>query len=157
MSGSENLAIDYRKNEAYDVLVDQDDIFESYTQLLIFAAAVGYARGRFDEDVEADAQTKWYYIKGDNRLEVAIASMAYSHSRDTDVLTDLVRQFDILVGFGAGGAEVLLEEVVEQPGENLDLLIQLIQDQRDSEEMQRQLGILEEIDVELTTFSGGAD
>ena len=157
MSGSENIAIDYRKTEVYDVLVDQDQIFDSYTQLLIFAAAVGYAHGRFEEDVEEDAQTKWYYIKGDNRLEVAIASIAYSHSRDPDVLTDLVRQFDILVGYGAGGAEVLHEEVVEQPGENLDLLIQLIEDQHDTDEMQRQLGILEEIDAELTTFSSGAD
>jgi hypothetical protein len=67
MSGSENIAIDYRKTEVYDVLVDQDQIFDSYTQLLIFAAAVGYAHGRFEEDVEEDAQTKWYYIKGDNR------------------------------------------------------------------------------------------
>jgi dnd system-associated protein 4 len=156
-----NYGIRYEQNGIFEVLVDQDEVFESYLDLMLFAAAFGYSRQAYkdEEDLlprDDRAETKWAFIMGSNTLEVAIAAMAYSRTGDPEVLTDRAEQIRHLIQYAAGGADILLEEVVEVPGDNLELIIQLVEDVRDEDEMQRQLGILEEIDSELTTFSAGA-
>lgn len=161
MTISANHGIRYEQNGIFEVLVDQDEVFETYLDLLLFAAAFGYSRGVYKDKDDIlphkdRAETKWAFIKGNNTLEVAIAAMAFSRTGDPEVLTDRSEQLRHLIRYAAAGADILLEEVVEVPGDNLELILQLVEDERDEDEMQRQLGILEEIDSELTTFSAGA-
>lgn len=143
----------YEKNEAFTELVEgSDSVFESNTRLLVFAASLGFARNRRAETHEENGEIRWNYIGQNQRLRVITASLAYADHEDPDVILDQGLQIETLQSYGAGGSRILRDEVVDEPGEALDNLIALLQQHRDQDEMEKQVGILEDIENEISSL-----
>jgi hypothetical protein len=144
----------YERNEAVEELASGSEaIFESRTRFLVFAASVGYARGNWVEEPGQDGEMRWSYIGENQRLSVITKALTYAHTRDPESILDPKAQIETLVGYGAGGARIIQAEVVEQPGKNLDNLIEFLNEHRDdTDEAEERLGVLEQIEAEMSSL-----
>ena len=143
----------YEKNEAFEELTSGEGaVFGSKLRLLVFAASVGYARNRYVPDHETNGETRWGFISGDKRLSVIVSSLAYTRRDDPEVILDTDAKIEVLTAYGAGGARIIKQEVIDQPGDNLDNLIEFIRQHRDREEAEQKAGILEEIEQDFGRF-----
>lgn len=143
----------YEKNDAFDELAEGEDaVFESNTRLLVFAASVGYERNKRVPDPDNNGEIRWTYIESNQRLSVIAASLAYADTEDPEVILDPERQIETLTAYGAGGARLLEREVVDEPGSNLDNMIDFLRTHRDEERLQEQVGILENIENEISSL-----
>lgn len=148
----------YEKNEAFEELATGSDaIFESRTRFLVFAASVGYARDRWVSDPGDEGEIRWNYINQDQRLSVITKALTYAHTDEPESILDAEAQIDTLVGYGAGGTRIIKAEVVDEPGENLDNLIEFLRQHRDEEESEQRAGILEQIETEMSTLRQRAE
>lgn len=144
----------YEKNEAFEALSSgKNAIFESHTRLLVFAASVGFAWDHWAENYERSGETRWNFIGQDQRLSVISAALAYAHTEDQDAIVNPDIQVDVLTSYGAGGARILKREVVDEPGNNLDNLITFLEDHRDTEDASGRVGVLEQIENEVSSLS----
>jgi len=143
----------YEKNEAFTELAEgSDSVFESNTRLLVFAASLGFARNRRTQAHDDNGEIRWNYIGQNQRLRVITASLTYADHGGPDVILKQAPQIETLQTYGAGGARILKEEVIDEPGEPLDNLITLLQQHRDQHEMEAQVGILEDIENEISNL-----
>jgi len=143
----------YEKNEAVEELAaGKDAIFESRTRFLIFAASVGYARDHWIENPDENGEMRWNYIGQNQRLSVITAALAYARTEDTDAIFEPNTQIDVLTNFGAGGTRIIKQEVVDEPGNNLDNLVAFLQKYREEEELEGRVGILEQIEKEVSSL-----
>lgn len=143
----------YEQTDAFNELVQGDDaVFESRTRLLVFAASVGYHRGKRVGDHDENGEMRWNYISQNQRLSVIVASLAYADTDDPSVILDPERQIESLTAYGAGGSRILEREVVDEPGTNLDNIISFLREHRDKDELDHQVGVLEQIEEEINTF-----
>lgn len=141
----------YEKNEVYDELVTGDDaIFESNVRLFMFAACLGYAKNRRVPDPDDNGEIRWSYIGENQRLFAVSASLGYAATDDPGSIITPEKQIEVLTEYAAGGARLLAKEVVETPGKNLDNLISFLKRNRDEEQLTEQVGILEEIEREVS-------
>lgn len=141
----------YEKNEVYDELVTGDDaIFESNVRLFMFAACLGYAKNRRVPDPDDNGEIRWSYIGENQRLFAISASLGYAATDDPDSIITPEKQIEVLTEYAAGGARLLAEEIAETPGKNLDNLISFLKRNRDEEQLTEQVGILEEIEREVS-------
>lgn len=155
---SGGLTFKYENNEAFEELADGDSpIFDSRVRFLVFAASVGYAEDRVVEDPGKDNYIRWNYIGQDSQLSVVTASLAYAVTEEPEIILDPHDQFDVLHRYGAGGSRLIKQEVVDAPGDNLDNLIDFIQDHRDEDEMKERVGVLEEIEKEISSLKPSAE
>ena len=155
---SGGLTFKYENNEAFEELADGDSpIFDSRVRFLVFAASVGYAEDRVVEDPGEDNYIRWNYIGQDSQLSVVTASLAYAVTEEPEIILDPHDQFDVLHRYGAGGSRLIKQEVVDAPGDNLDNLIDFIQDHRDEDEMKERVGVLEEIEKEISSLKPSAE
>jgi dnd system-associated protein 4 len=140
----------YEKNDAYDALVSGDDaVFESNVRLFVFAAALGYAQNRRVPDPDDNGEIRWSYIGENQRLFAVSASLGYAATDDPEAIISPEIQIEVLSEYAAGGARLLVDEVVDAPGENLDNLVSFLRRNRDEEQLTEQVGILEEIEKEV--------
>lgn len=152
------LTFKYENNEAFEELADGDSpIFDSRVGFLVFAASVGYAKDRSIEDPGKDNFIRWNYISQDSQLSVITASLAYAVTNEPEVILDPHDQFDVLHRYGAGGSRLIKQEVVDAPGDNLDNLIDFIQNYRNEDEMKERVGVLEEIEREISSLKPSAE
>lgn len=152
------LTFKYENNEAFEELADGDSpIFDSRVRFLVFAASVGYAKDRSIEDPGKDNFIRWNYISQDSQLSVITASLAYAVTNEPEVILDPHDQFDVLHRYGAGGSRLIKQEVVDAPGDNLDNLIDFIQNYRNEDEMKERVGVLEEIEREISSLKPSAE
>lgn len=143
----------YEQTEAFNDLIQGDGaVFESRTRLLVFAASLGYRRNRRIGDHDENGEMRWNYIAQNQRLSVIVSSLAYADTRDPSVILDPHRQIETLTAYGAGGSRILEDEVVNEPGSNLDNLIEFMQDDRDEERLEQQVGVLEDIEQEISSI-----
>lgn len=148
----------YEKNEAVEKLATGSDaIFESRTRFLIFAASVGFARNHWIDKPDDNGEIRWNYIDQNQRLSVITKALTYAHTKDPESILDAQAQIDTLVGYGAGGARIVQTEVVEQPGDNLDNLIDFLREHRNKEETEQRVGVLEEIEAEMSSLAPSED
>jgi len=54
-------------------------------------------------------------------------------------------------------APLIKKEVVDTPGDNLDNLVDFIQDHRNEDEMKERVGVLEEIEREISSLKPSAE
>lgn len=145
----------YEKNEAVETLsAGSDSLFESRTRFLIFAASVGYARNHWVDNPGDDGEMRWNYISQNQRLSVITKALTYAHTKNPESILDAETQIETLVGYGAGGARILQTEVVEQSGNNLDNLIEFLREHRDAESTKERVGVLEQIEAEMSNLRG---
>jgi len=143
----------YEKNEAFSELSEgSDSVFESNARLLVFAASLGYSRNRRSETHEENGEIRWNYIGQNQQLRVITASLAYADHGDPDVILDESLQIETLQTYGAAGARILKKEVLDEPGDDLDNLIAILQQHRDQDQMEEQVGILEDIEKEISSL-----
>lgn len=144
----------YEQNEAFEALSSGENaIFGSNTRLLVFAASVGFARDHWVENYEESGEMRWNYIGQDQRLSVISGALAYAHTENEKAIVDPDIQINVLTGYGAGGSRILKREVVDEPGENLDNLVTFLEDHRDTEDAPGRVGVLEQIEKEVSTLS----
>ena len=155
---SGTLTFKYENNEAFEELADGDSpVFDSRVRFLVFAASVGYAKDRSVEDPGEDNYIRWNYIEQDSQLSVITASLAYAVTEDPEVILDAHDQFDVLRRYGAGGARLIKKEVIDEPGDNLNNLVDFIQAHRDEDVMKDRVGVLEEIEKEISSIKPSAE
>lgn len=143
----------YEQNDAIEELAaGPDAIFDSRVPFLVFAASVGYEHDHWVENHDTNGEMRWNYIGQDRRLAVIIAALAYGHTDDSDAIFDPEIQINVLTSYAAGGSRILKREVVDEPGSNLDNLVTFLQDHRQAEESEARVGILEQIENEVSSF-----
>jgi hypothetical protein len=160
---AQSLSFDYESNEAYEQLVGQDGPFDARYELLVFAASVGYSRGTAAADAPVDSpdqtedareskEMRWNYIDQNSRLSVVTASLAYADTGESGAILSVERQIETLVEYGAAGSRILYDEVVKPAGDNLDNLIDFVQEHRDDDRVEKQTGVLEQLEEEISTL-----
>jgi len=143
----------YQKSDVFDTLCGgENNIFESNIRLLVFAASVGFDQNRRVHSPDETGEIRWSYISQNSSLSVITAALAYADHNDPNVILDPERQIETLQTYGAGGAEILQEAVVEQSGNNLDNLVMFLKDREDDTDVQQQAGILEEMQEEISSI-----
>lgn len=147
--------INYEQTDAYKELAGDDDpVFNSYTSCFMFFATLGYSKARKVEDPGGKEELRWEYIEGDAYRSNMAASLAYAATKDPDALLDAEKQIKVLREYAAGGAEVAQQEILDKPGDKLDNLIEFLKRERDtSEGHDKRIGVLEEIEEEMSQFS----
>lgn len=144
---------DYEQNEAYDELVaGGSGIFESNVRLFIFSACLGHSKTRRIPDHDEDGEIRWAYIGENQRLFAVGASLAYAATQDPEAIITPETQIEVLTQYAAGGSRLLVDEVTSVPGDNLDNLISFLQQNRNEQELTKQVGILEEIEQEVNSI-----
>jgi hypothetical protein len=147
----------YEANPIFDELTQGEDAPFNKFRLLIFAACVGFAHHRFVESPGKDLETRWMFIQRDNRLRAILMALTYADQGEPEVILDEDLQVQTLQGYGAGGSQIIEGEVLDQPGSNLDNLISFIRENRDEEELTEQVGILEDIEQDISGLSTAQD
>lgn len=142
----------YEQNEAFEQLVVEDRIFESHLRLLIFCACLGYNRSRRVHNYNKTGETRWSFINEDPILRVMTASLAYAATDNSEILMNQKKQVEILVQYGAGGSRLLMKRVINEPGDNLDLLIEFLQEERNSDKFSERVDIISEIEKEVSSL-----
>lgn len=143
----------FQHDEPYNELVTGDGrIFESQARLLIFAACLGYNRSRSVADHDTDGEMRWSYIAEHPKLSIMAASLAYAATNDPNAMLDPKRQIEVLTKYAAGGSEILIDEIIDAPGDNLDLLIELLRDERDTAELTDKVEVLKQIEQEVSSL-----
>lgn len=143
----------YEQNAAYEELASgENTIFESNTRLLVFAASVGFGRDHWVENHEENGEMRWNYISQNNRLSVISAAITYAHTGTEESIVDPDIQVDVLTSYGAAGARILKREVVDEPGDDLDNLVSFLEDHRDTEDASDRVGVLEQIENEVSSL-----
>jgi dnd system-associated protein 4 len=141
----------FEKNDIFKPFAeDGDGPFESNTRLLVFAASVGFARNNRVESPGKEGEIRWNYISQNKRLSTIVAALAYADHEDPDAILKPEMQIETLRRYGAGGARILEEEILDSSGSNLDNLISLIEQTQDQDQITKQVGILEEIESEIS-------
>ena len=142
----------YEKNEAFEELVANEQIFESRTRFLMFCACLGYNRNRRTHDHDDNGEIRWSYIAQDPILSVMAASLAYAATDDPDAMMDPETQIQVLVQCAAGGSRLIRDRVLDEPGDNLDLLIELLQQERNQDGFSDRVDIISEIEEEVSSL-----
>ena len=145
--------IRYEKTDAYEILVDSDQaIFETYKDLFLLAASVGYARNRSDEDPSRPDEIPWDVLQSNQKNSVVAAALAYAATEDPDSLTDENIQIDLLEKYAAEGIDIIEAQVIDRPGDPLDNMIEFLRRNRDEDSEESRRNILEEIEREFQEY-----
>lgn len=118
------VRINYRKTEIYDRLVDEEEIFDSYVDLFVFAACRAYADGeRHLDDYKGDAEMLWMHFGNKDFHRAAAACIAYQTTNDPSTLMDHAEQLNLLAQYASAGADILEEDYGEVKGSPLNSLV----------------------------------
>jgi dnd system-associated protein 4 len=142
--------IRYEKTEAYEILVDGENaIFDTYKDLFLLAASVGFNRGEMDDKPGTDDEIQWRILRNNPENLVVASSIAYAHTEDYEALVDEEKQVEVLQKYASGGIDIIRSQVVEQPGDPLDNMIEFLRQNRDVESEEERISVLEEIEHEF--------
>jgi dnd system-associated protein 4 len=106
--------IRYDRNEAYDQLVNEHEVFNSYVDFFVFCAALGFSRDerRPNAYEGADHELLWMHIEGTELFEAVSKAIAYQDTGNPDALDDKETQLELLAEYAAAGAEIVADEVL---------------------------------------------
>lgn len=116
-----SVRIHYNRHELYDKLVEEWGLFDSYVDLFIFAASVGYATGDNSKVAEYSEQEfkgtggergemLWMHLSGKPAYRAVAASLAYQLFDDAEALADPNLQLEALARFAYAGMDTLEQE-----------------------------------------------
>jgi dnd system-associated protein 4 len=143
--------INYNQTDIYRRLKDEKGIFESYTRLFLFFATVGYSEGKKLEPEYGDEEIRWEFLTKYPSWEIVVQSIAYADTGDKEVLFDEDRQREIILQYAQGGAEII-EDVVNQPDDDIENLIEYLEENRNEQQYGEESGILGKIEEEINTL-----
>lgn len=137
MSSSATVRQKYEQTEIYDQLVDEYGIFDSYVDMFVFAASIGYANDRcVITDYGGDEEMLWMHFSDKELYKAVAASIAYQHHDDPEALLDTEMQLETLTMYAAAGADILEKKFGDLKGDPTDAVLNYIQewDQKDDTE-----------------------
>ena len=128
--------IQYDRNVAYQRLVDEEGVFNTYVDFFMFCAALGYTR---NEKVPkaykgADHELLWSNVEGTELFETVSKSIAYQETEDPDVLDDQERQLEFLAEYAAAGAKIAAEEFETISDDLVDIVARFVLEEGSSTE-----------------------
>lgn len=144
MSSDATVRVKYEKSDIYEQFVDEYEIFDTYIDFFVFAAAVGYADNR-REEADGDNEMLWMHFTNKTLYKAVAAAIAYNHHDNPDALIDPEMQLKTLAKFAAGGTTILQEEFEDISGDPTDALLSHIQDREEQEETESRQTVLENI------------
>jgi dnd system-associated protein 4 len=101
--------ITYERPQIYERLVKEHDVFDSYVDLFVFAAAVGFRKDLKRPNAGGDKEMLWANVRYTEIYETIAASIAYQETGDPEILSDEQRQLEIMGEYAAGGIEFLAD------------------------------------------------
>lgn len=109
--------------------------FRTFKDLLVFCAALGYAKDRKLEFEESAEPVPLSVFSGPDD-EAMMNMLAAVEEKELDILSErnLEARLRIFEKYGAGGLKVLDEELSQSTGTALETLIGLVQEYRQDEE-----------------------
>lgn len=139
MSGSSER-VKYERHDIYDQLVDEWDVFDTYVDLFVFAAAVGYAtsdeatvRAYSTKDYRGDGEMLWIHLNDKPNYRAIAASLAYQFTGELEALTDAGTQLEVLARYAHAGAQQLDAEFGDAVTTPRDGLVSFVDEFRDGE------------------------
>ncbi|WP_142860656.1 hypothetical protein [Salinigranum halophilum] len=106
----------YTRPKLYETLVREFGIFGSYVDMFMFCAALGYQRGQRQRDEDGDKEMLWANVNHTDLYTSIAASIAYQETGNPEILSDQLRQLEILGEYAAGGVDIL-EEAIDTGGD----------------------------------------
>lgn len=124
--------IRYDRNVAYQRLVDEEGVFNSYVDFFMFSAALGYIRNKKVPNAYEGAENEllWSHVEGTEVFETVSKSIAYQETGDPDVLNDQERQLKFLAEYAAAGAKIAAEEFETVSDDLVDIVARFVLDER---------------------------
>jgi dnd system-associated protein 4 len=124
--------IRYDRNETYETLVDEHEVFDSYVDFFMFCATVGVARGRKHPEayVGGDNELLGTYVTRNELFDALSKAIAYRESGSPEVLNDQSRQLELLAEYAAAGAEVVAEEVTATADDIVPAIARFVLEER---------------------------
>ncbi|WP_332898917.1 hypothetical protein [Haladaptatus sp. CMSO5] len=99
--------ITYDRPAIYERLVSEYGVFDSYVDMFVFAAAIGFRYGRKQSNEGGDKEMLWANIRYTEMYQTIASSIAYQETGNLDILSDEQRQLEIMGEYAAGGIELL--------------------------------------------------
>lgn len=126
--------IRYDRNVAYQRLVDEEGVFNSYVDFFMFSAALGYKRNKKVSKAYKGAENEllWSHVEGTELFETVSKSIAYQETGDPDVLDDQERQLEFLAEYAAAGARIAAEEFETVSDDLIDIVARFILEEHSS-------------------------
>jgi hypothetical protein len=124
--------IRYDRNEAYETLVDEHEVFDSYVDFFMFCATVGATRGRKHPEAYkgGDHELLGTYVTRNELFDALSKAIAYREADTPEVLNDQGRQLELLAEYAAAGAEVVAEEVTSSADDVVPAIAQFVLEER---------------------------
>lgn len=151
MSGSSER-VKYTRHDIYDQLVDEWDVFDTYVDLFVFAAAAGYAtsdeatvRAYRPDDYRGDGEMLWIHLNDKPNYRAIAASLAYQYTGELESLTDAGTQLEVLARYAHAGAQRLDTEFGDAVTTPRDGVVSFVDDFREGETDEEDRQILDEI------------
>jgi hypothetical protein len=151
MSGTSER-IKYTRHDIYDQLVDEWDVFDTYVDLFVFAAAVGYAtsdkatvQAYSGDEYRGEGEMLWIHLNDKPNYRAVAASLAYQFTGELESLTDAGVQLEVLARYAHAGALHLDAEFGDAVTTPRDGLISFVDEFQDGEAGDDEAEILDEI------------
>ncbi len=111
---------------------NENAIFTSKAELMIFAAGVGFEKGKkesFEKSLEAIA---FNIFRNSKAFSTVLNTIAFADTDDIDILANekVNDRITIFEEYACAGLEIIKNTVLELEGDNLDNIISLIQEQK---------------------------
>jgi dnd system-associated protein 4 len=108
----------------------ESKIFNTYKDLFMMAACIGYKYGRREPFEQTSEAIQWPVFNEQSDLPI-INSIALMETRDVNILMNDDETFDIKISiveeYANGGLKLIQEKIIDKPGTVLDNFIGLIQ------------------------------
>lgn len=143
----------YTKTEMYKRLKDEEEIFDTYKDVLLFLASVGYSKDNKGDLPSGGNEIAWEYIARDPTQHIFVKCMAYADTEDKEALSDTDRQIDILLKYADGGEDIIKEEVLDNRGDVLENLVEYLKENRKESVYGEDSGILRKIREEVESVT----
>lgn len=144
MSSDATVRVNYEQSDVYEQFVDEHDVFDSYQDFFVFAAAVGYAEDTLEEP-GSGSEMLWMHFTDKVIYKATAAAIAYDHLGTPDALIDPEKQLETLAKFSAGGTSILKDEFGDIETDPTDALLNYIQTHQSSDDDGSSQTMLEEI------------
>lgn len=133
----------YYRHQLYDELVDEWDLFNTYVDMFVFAASVGYAtvdrttaagydQSEYAGEGDSQGEMLWMHLSNKQTYRAVAASIAYQHTGDAEALVDPNIQLEVLARYAKAGIERLNREFGDSASTPRDGLVSFIENQQPS-------------------------
>lgn len=106
---------------------NKDGIFKQYTDIMVFAAALGYQNSKKTVFTESGEPIPFHYFKGNDKHIAFINSLAFLETRDLQILSNAKQpeRVKIFEEYASGGLDILADKL-EDRRDCMQVLLRMI-------------------------------